>query len=97
MATATTATKPFTMNNSFTSTFKKNHFKGSIPHKEKNGTFMRSFSCLSVKTLFIRNAWRYQAEIYTKYLALLSLRAVKNVTFKPTQQKDMAVYKTKPL
>ncbi|GBP79692.1 hypothetical protein EVAR_55828_1 [Eumeta japonica] len=46
----------------------------------------------SVKTLFLRNAWRYEAEIYINYSGLLSLEAVKNQTSKPTQSKDTAVY-----
>ncbi|GBP33412.1 PDZ domain-containing protein 2 [Eumeta japonica] len=41
----------------------------------------------SVKTLFLRNAWRYEAEIYINYSGLLSLEAVKNQTSKPTQSK----------
>ncbi|GBP56290.1 E3 ubiquitin-protein ligase HECW2, partial [Eumeta japonica] len=35
----------------------------------------------SVKTLFLRNAWRYEAEIYINYSGLLSLEAVKKSNF----------------
>lgn len=32
--------------------------------------------CLSVTTLFLRNTYRYQPEIYIKYSVLLSLEAL---------------------
>ena len=56
-------------------------FWGSVRQKEKTGPLKFRLCCLSVKTVYLRNSWRYRVEIRTRYSGLQSLETVKKSNF----------------